>query len=200
MFRNVGHHFYAPAIFYGFEKGLHEQHIGVAVGVQKMVESEVSGIAFSVRPVTEDKNQMVIEAGFGLGEAIVSGQITPDSYVVEKQPRRIIDKNISEQNKQLIRASYSPREHCRLRQEGCQAITGSIFQKNRKPAKTMRDSELSELILKSRSPWSCDISDVEKDVLRPLQSRPITTLSHNGQKTSRKDGYAHTLSDTYDFL
>ena len=74
------------AIFYRFEKGLHKQKIFVAVVVQKMVDSEKSGIAFSVHPVTQDKNQLIIEAGFGLGEAIVSGQIIPDSYVVEKQP------------------------------------------------------------------------------------------------------------------
>ncbi len=67
------------AIFYRFEKGMHGQKISVAVVVQKMVQSEVSGIAFSVHPVTEDHNQMIIEAGFGLGEAIVSGQVTPDS-------------------------------------------------------------------------------------------------------------------------
>ena len=77
---------YTPrAIFYRFEKGMHTQHISVAVVIQKMVESEKSGIAFSVHPVTEDYNQMIIEAGFGLGEAIVSGSITPDSYVVEKE-------------------------------------------------------------------------------------------------------------------
>src|SRR3989344_6477440 len=76
------------AIFYRFEKNLHGTDISVAVVVQKMVDSEVSGIAFSVHPVTQDKNQLIIEAGFGLGEAIVSGQITPDSYVVEKEPRR----------------------------------------------------------------------------------------------------------------
>jgi len=61
------------AIFYRFEKNLHQHKISVAVVVQKMVESEKSGIAFSVHPITRDKNQLIIEAGFGLGEAIVSG-------------------------------------------------------------------------------------------------------------------------------
>lgn len=89
------------AIFYRFEKNLHKQKISVAVVVQKMIESEKSGIAFSVHPVTQDKNQLIIEAGFGLGEAIVSGQITPDSYVVEKEPRQIIDKNIQTQKQVL---------------------------------------------------------------------------------------------------
>ena len=85
------------AIFYRFEKELHKQKISVAVVVQKMIESEMAGVAFSVHPVTQDRNQLIIEAGLGLGEAIVSGQITPDSYVVEKQPRRILDKNIQTQ-------------------------------------------------------------------------------------------------------
>lgn len=80
------------AIFYRFEKGLHKDKISVAVVVQKMIESEVSGIAFSVHPVTQDRNQIIIEAGLGLGEAIVSGEITPDSYVVEKEPRNILEK------------------------------------------------------------------------------------------------------------
>src|SRR3989338_3707386 len=89
------------AIFYRFEKELHKQKISVAVVVQKMVESEVSGIAFSVHPVTQDRNQLIIEAGYGLGEAIVSGQITPDSYVVEKNEEIILDINVVEQNKML---------------------------------------------------------------------------------------------------
>jgi len=82
------------AIFYRFENNLHKQKISVAVVVQKMIKSEKSGVAFSVHPVTQDRNQLIIEAGFGLGEAIVSGQITPDSYVVEKEPSQIINKNI----------------------------------------------------------------------------------------------------------
>lgn len=100
------------AIFYGFEKGFHvhkddEKHrgkaISVAVVVQEMVASEQSGIAFSVHPVTQDHDQLIIEAGFGLGEAIVSGSITPDSYVMEKSTEQILDKNISAQERGMFR-------------------------------------------------------------------------------------------------
>ncbi len=83
------------AIFYRFEKCLHKQKISVAVVVQKMVESEISGIIFSVHPVTQNRDQIVIEAGFGLGEVIVSGKITPDTYVVERNSWNILDKNIN---------------------------------------------------------------------------------------------------------
>ncbi len=89
------------AIFYRFEKELHQENISVAVVVQKMIDSDVSGIAFSVHPVTEDPNQMIIEAAFGLGEAIVSGQVTPDAYVVDKETFENIDINVN-QEKQVL--------------------------------------------------------------------------------------------------
>ncbi|MFA6918606.1 MAG: PEP/pyruvate-binding domain-containing protein [Patescibacteria group bacterium] len=95
------------AIFYRFEKKMHKQKVSVAVVVQKMVQSEISGIAFTVHPVTKDPNQMIIEAGFGLGEAIVSGSITPDNYVLDKRDFSIIDINIAEQDKMITRFKNS---------------------------------------------------------------------------------------------
>lgn len=95
--------FTSRAIFYRKEKNLHNRHVSVAVAVQEMVESEISGITFTVHPVTMDKNQMIIEAGWGLGEAIVSGAITPDSYVISKKDWSIMDINISKQEKQIVR-------------------------------------------------------------------------------------------------
>jgi len=93
------------AIFYRFEQGLENHHISVAVVVQKMIQSETSGIAFSVHPVTQDRNQMIIEAGFGLGEAIVSGSVTPDAYVIKKDTLEIIDVNVNVQNKKFVLGS-----------------------------------------------------------------------------------------------
>ncbi len=82
------------AIFYRHEKKLLDTKISVAVVVQIMINSEVSGICFTVHPVTEDKNQLIIEAGWGLGEAVVSGTITPDSYVVDKRDWSVVDINV----------------------------------------------------------------------------------------------------------
>ncbi len=106
------------AIFYRFEQKLHKQKISVAVVIQKMIESEESGIAFSVHPVTQDENQIIIEAGFGLGEAIVSGQITPDSYVIDKQDWNIIDINVNKQTKALYKKSKGGNEWRELGEKG----------------------------------------------------------------------------------
>ena len=91
------------AIFYRIEKNMHNDKVSVAVVVQKMIESEVSGICFTVHPVTEDHNQMVLEAGWGLGEAIVGGLITPDNYVVSKKELTIGDVYVAEQSIQIVR-------------------------------------------------------------------------------------------------
>src|SRR3989339_200161 len=91
------------AIFYRHEKNLIDHYVSVAVVIQKMIQSEISGIAFTVHPVTEDYDQMIIEAGYGLGEAIVSGQITPDSYVIHKRDWLITDISIGQQGKKLVK-------------------------------------------------------------------------------------------------
>ncbi len=157
------------AIFYRFEKGMHGQNISVAVVVQKMVQSEVSGIGFSVHPVTEDRNQMIIEASFGLGEAVVSGQITPDSYVIEKMPRRIVDKNITYQDKALWRSGKGGNEWRELTKE-----EGS------KPALTDEQVfQLAKIVLGIEQHYGFPV-DVEwafkAGKFYITQSRPITTL------------------------
>ena len=158
------------AIFYRFEKNLHKQEIYVAVIVQKMVESEKSGIAFSVHPITRDRNQLIIEAGFGLGEAIVSGQITPDSYVVEKQPRRIIDINIQIKMKGLYRAENGGNEWRNIPKE----------QGEKQSLSEEEILKLSEMVIIMEDIFSfpCDIEwAIEKGSFYFLQSRPITTLN-----------------------
>lgn len=158
------------AIFYRFEKGLHTTKISVAVVVQKMVESEVSGIAFSVHPVTQDYNQLIIEAGFGLGEAIVSGQVTPDSYVVEKEPRNILDINVSTQERGLYRTGDNGGNEWRDIPEpkaSSQVLDGAQI------------NELSEIILTIEQHYGfpCDIEWAFEDKkFYIVQSRPITTL------------------------
>jgi len=174
------------AIFYQFGMGLHKQRISVAVVVQKMVESEKSGVAFSVHPVTQDRNQLVIEAGFGLGEAIVSGQITPDSYVVEKQPRRIIDKNIQAQSRGLYRTKNGGNEWRDIPKEQEKQVLSDeeIF-------------ELSEIILKIENLYGfpCDIEwSQEKGKFYITQSRPITTLSSRITKTILADKFISELA------
>lgn len=89
--------FEARAIFYRHEKGFDHFRVGIAIPIQKMVESEKSGVMFTVEPLTNDRDKIEIEAIFGLGEAVVSGAVTPDIYIVRKSDLQIIDKTIASQ-------------------------------------------------------------------------------------------------------
>ncbi|MFH0836409.1 MAG: phosphoenolpyruvate synthase, partial [Candidatus Micrarchaeota archaeon] len=77
--------------------------VGIAVVVQRMVESEKSGVMFSIDPVNNDSSKIVIEGGLGLGEAVVSGAITPDRYVVDKSSLIISEKQVNEQDRMIIK-------------------------------------------------------------------------------------------------
>lgn len=76
----------------------------VAVIVQKMVPAQISGVAFSAHPVTGDLNQIIIEAVKGLGEKLVSGIATPDTYVVDKKNQTIIEKHLPGKEQSLPEA------------------------------------------------------------------------------------------------
>ena len=173
------------AIFYRFEKGLASTHISVAVVIQKMVESEYSGIAFSVHPVTEDRNQMIIEAGYGLGEAIVSGQVTPDSYVITKSLREILDVSISEQSRALYRSSGGGNEWRELGEKGKEQVLSKE-----------QILELGEIIIRIENHYGfpCDIEwAYEGGKFYITQSRPITTLS--GDTALKVEAPFHKYSD-----
>ena len=108
--------FEARAIYYRKENNFEDMKVGIAVVVQRMVQSDKSGVMFTVDPVGMEENKLVIEAGFGLGEAIVSGMITPDRYVVDKASMKILEKNISKQE-ELITRTEKGNEHLKVEEE-----------------------------------------------------------------------------------
>ena len=93
------------AIFYRAHQGFDHLAVGIAVPVQRMVQSKVSGVMFTLDPMTSDKGKIVIEAIYGLGEAIVSGEVNPDLYMLDKAGPKIVDKKIVQQEWKLVRNS-----------------------------------------------------------------------------------------------
>jgi len=156
------------AIVYRNEKGMRDTHVSVAVVIQKMVQSEVAGIAFTVHPVTKDRNQMIIEACWGLGEMIVGGMVTPDSYVIDKGDGALIDVNVAEQSKMLVRGASGTKSR---------AVPKDDRKRQKLDGRQIR--ELATLCSKIEKHYGfpCDIEWVfEKGEFFIVQSRPITTL------------------------
>jgi len=91
------------AIFYRTEKGFAHEKVFISVGVQKMVNSRAAGVMFTINPVTGDGSQMVIEGNHGLGEAVVSGAVTPDDFVVDKKTLKVVERRLARKTIQYIR-------------------------------------------------------------------------------------------------
>lgn len=89
------------AIFYRAKNNFDHFRVGIAVVVQKMVQSEASGIMFTMDPVTNDKNKILVECILGLGELIVQGAVTPDHYEISKEDLEITNKIIGVQDKMM---------------------------------------------------------------------------------------------------
>lgn len=98
------------AIFYRHQQGFDHFKVGIAVPVQKMVQSDASGVMFTVEPLSNDTTKIFIEAIFGLGEAIVSGDITPDEYLVDKNGLKILGKKIRKQEWQLVKNTKTSKD------------------------------------------------------------------------------------------
>ena len=133
-----------------------------------MVQSEVAGITFTTHPVTEDPNQMILEAGWGLGEMVVSGQITPDSYVVNKREKVIEDINVNEQDTMMVKDV-----------KGNKKIPVPDSQKDQQKLTGDQILELAEICSKVEKHYGfpCDIEwGFEQGKFYIVQSRPITTL------------------------
>lgn len=156
------------AIFYRFEKKLHKTGVSVAVVVQAMIQSETSGICFTVHPVTKDYGQMVIEAGWGLGEAIVGGKITPDTFVIRSTDWAVLESMISEQTMMIVRSS-----------KGTVEKTIPHAKANAQKLPTPVILKLAKLCKKIEAHYGKP-QDIEwayqNKKLYIVQSRPITTL------------------------
>jgi len=176
---------YTPrALFYRVKRGLKRKKVSVAVVVQKMIQSEISGVCFTIHPVTRDKNQMVIEAVWGLGEALVSGQVTPDTYIIEKSqipnsndqsnpksqiPRiKILDINLSKQEKMIARSKKATKE-----------IPVPKSKQSKQKLSEKQIKELADLCLKIekhyKSPQDIEWA-LENGKFYIVQTRPVTTL------------------------
>ncbi|MDT3680842.1 MAG: PEP/pyruvate-binding domain-containing protein, partial [Burkholderiaceae bacterium] len=83
------------AIVYRANRGFANEQVAIAVGVQKMANSYTAGVMFTVHPANGDRSVIVIDSNFGFGESVVSGEVTPDHFVVNKVTLDIIDRTIS---------------------------------------------------------------------------------------------------------
>ncbi|MFQ5531876.1 MAG: phosphoenolpyruvate synthase, partial [Candidatus Nanoarchaeia archaeon] len=159
--------FTSRATYYRNKKGFGHEKVSLAVVVQKMVDSDKSGVVFSKDPSYKNNNT-IIEAVFGLGEGIVSGKITPDKYIISKE-LEILDKKIADKKIAITRDSSGAKTTVKLRPE-------------KSSAQVLKDYEirkLAEIALKLeehyQKPQDIEFA-IEGENIFIVQTRPITTL------------------------
>ena len=92
--------FGARTVYYRGQRGLAQAAMDIAVVVQRQIASTRAGVMFTVNPASGDRGELVIEGAFGLGEAVVSGSVSPDRYVVDKATLAIRAREVH--HKELI--------------------------------------------------------------------------------------------------
>ena len=168
--------FTARAIAYREKQGYSHEDVKLAVVVQRMVNSEFSGIMFTVDPNSGAKN-IVIEGGYGLGEAIVGGEVTPDTYVVDKQKMEILKKRISTQTWKYIRGPKG-------------GVVKEDMPKDAVKAQKIPDSRVQEIAEIGRQieihyekPMDMEWC-IEDDKVYIVQARPITATGNSATNES----------------
>ena len=167
--------FGARTVFYRAKRGFSQTDIDIAVVVQRQIQSTRSGVMFTINPASGDRDELVIEGSFGLGEAVVSGSVSPDRYVVDKRTLHIKERDIK--SKELVIES-KPRGGTVTRElEG---------EERMRP--TLTDDEVRELAELGRrieehygaaqdTEWAFD----PDGTAWMLQSRPVTSAGGDGR-------------------
>ncbi|MFC1801372.1 phosphoenolpyruvate synthase [Nanoarchaeota archaeon] len=185
--------FTARAIYYRTKNNFPHDKVFIAVVVQKMVNSDSSGVMFTINPATNKEDEIIIEAALGLGEAVVSGAVNPDLYIVEKSTLKIKTIEVKEQ---FIKIVKDPE-------------TGQTSEKKLTPEEekqqVLNEKQIQELARIGRNiekhygkPMDTEWA-IEKGTIYIVQARAVTTFKPNKEEknvTEEKTGKVLVKGET----
>ena len=166
----------ARAIYYRQLQGFDHFDVALSVVVQMMINSAKSGVMFTANPINNSRKEIMINGSWGLGEAVVSGTVTPDEYIVSKESKEISEKHIAEKTSMIVKKDFGVGT--------VEVGVGEYIGHEKISEQCLTDKEILELAnygLKIEEMYGTvqDIEwgfDKETEKLYILQSRPITTL------------------------
>lgn len=170
--------FTARAIFYRATNKFDHFKVGIAIPVQRMVQSDFSGVMFTIDPVTNDKSKIVVDGILGLGEMIVQGAVTPDHYVVDKSSEKILEKEINTQEKIMTRKGTKTTIYAIPKAKGSKAkLTDEQVIAVAKVGKKLE----KHYFFPQDVEWA-----IEDSKVYIVQTRPVTTIKakNNSETTS----------------
>jgi rifampicin phosphotransferase len=154
-------------IVYKRQMGLPIDDVRIAVIIQRQLESDVAGVAFSVNPLNNDHDEAVLDANWGQGEAVVSGQVSPDSFVVDKTNLQILSRTLGSKESSIwLDATDGIVERQEHRQSSFCLEDGQV-------------AAVTDLLLQVEALYGMPVDvewAIERDEIHLLQARPITTF------------------------
>jgi pyruvate,water dikinase len=170
----------ARAITYRMANNISDEGLSMAVAVQKMVNSRTSGVAMTIDPSNGDKSKIVVDSSWGLGEMVVSGEVTPDNFLIDKVMMHIINRIISDKHEELVPSGH-----------------GTVIRKEvdaeRRNSPSLSDEELIQVATLAKAAhkhygtvqdieWAIDADLPAGSNVLLLQSRPETVWSQKKQE------------------
>jgi pyruvate,water dikinase len=189
--------FTSRAIIYRLKNNIPNAGLSMAVVVQKMVNSRVAGVAITMNPSNGDRSKITIDSSWGVGELVVSGEVTPDNIVMDKITLQVVSEHIGDKHAELVP----------------DAANGTLVEKpvdaERAAQRSLTDTELQAVAAMAKRAekhyqcpqdieWSIDADLPEGENLLLLQSRPETVHS-NGEKKKPSTPQATNSTPTFDF-
>ncbi len=174
---------YTPrAMFYRMKQGFPHEKVAIAVVVQEMIKSEVAGVMFTSEPTGQKQGELIIEGAYGLGEAVVGGKVTPDTYVLDKKTIDIKTKKISTQTEMIVR-----------NEKGLGIVNAPVppIRQGLQKLSDNKITELAEIGIKIEEHYGSpqDIEwAVQDGTMYILQSRAITTLKMKTDSGVKPEG------------
>ena len=172
--------FTARAIYYRTKNKFEHDKVLISAIVQKMVNSDKAGVMFTINPSNNQEDEIVIEAVYGLGEAIVSGSVNPDTYIVDKNTRTIKSMKIKKQEWGLFRGENGENEK-------------KDIPKNEQEQQIIPDSEIKELARLGKKiedhyqkPMDIEWAIEGNDILI-VQARAVTTFHKEKKEIEQKE-------------
>jgi pyruvate,water dikinase len=156
------------AIAYREQHGFATDDAAIAVLVQQLVHSDVSAVVFSANPITQDHDEIMINASWGLGESVVSGTVTPDTYVIRKSDHRLISRQISSKDVMTV-----------MVEGGVEEVPVPAELQQQPSLNASQAIEMARLVTKMENAmgWPADVECAYAyEELYLLQCRPITTM------------------------
>jgi pyruvate,water dikinase len=169
--------FTSRAIIYRLKNDIPNEGLSMAVVVQKMVDSRVAGVAITMNPANGDRSKLTIDSSWGVGEMVVSGQVTPDNIVLDKITLRVVSEHIGNKHAELVP------------DPGTQTLVERPVPAGRAGVRSLTNDELTAVARMAKRAekhygcpqdieWALDADLPDGENLLLLQSRPETVHSN----------------------